>query len=995
MKSKLIIITLFLFFKGFSQNLPPLYVDENQSQWVDSIYNKLSLEEKIGQLFMPFIPSKTDAKNKNHILHLIKDLKVGNFFFLRGNPSDENYLNSFVQENSKIPVITAIDAEWGLAMRLDSTPKFPWNMTLGAIQNDSIIYKIGRKIGQDCRNIGFQMNFSPVIDINTNPENPIIGNRSFGEDKINVTRKGYMMMKALQDEGILTTAKHFPGHGDASQDSHKTLPTIDFSYERIWDTELYPYKKLIPKGLTGIMVAHLNVPSLEYMGLPTTLSHQVVTKLLKNKLSYEGLIITDAMSMKGVANFIESGTADLQAFLAGNDILLGTIEMEKAIKDFKQAYKNGTISPKRLEYSVKKILMAKYWAGLQNWKPQTKKNYYASHKDSLLNQIAYENAITLIKNKKNILPIKDVSQKIAFVPMGDATYKTFYKYLNKYTKVDLVKLTNFAEVEPKLRNYDLVIVGWHKSTANPWKPYKFSKDDFVLIQQITAFKPTILDVFTSPYALIDVIDKITPKATIVSYQNDFFPQKISPQMIFGALAFKGKLPVSINSKYHLNTGIITKPINRLSYGFPEQVGLDSKKLSRIDSLMQFTMDTMAAPGGVVLVARHGKVVFEKPYGYQTYDKKRPVKVTDLYGLASVTKVISATSLMMHSYDKKLFKLKDKFGDLMPYLKGSNKDTIMVYEGLSHYAKIKSWIPFYLETIDTKTNRWKKGYYRKKPNKLYSIQVAKDMYLRRDFVDHIWDTIAKVPQYETRKYIYSGLPFYLFKKFIEDKTGVGMDKLVDSIFYKPLGATTLTYNPLKKFPIDRIAPSEKDDYWRHQTIRGYVHDMGAAMLDGVCGNAGLFGNANDLAKMMQMHLNKGTYGGKRYISSITEEMFNKRYFAQDSVRRGLGWDKPQFKGKPGPTFEEISSKSFGHQGFTGTMVWADPEEEIVYIFLSNRTYPTMKNRLLYELNIRSEVHRVIYEAIKKPKYDYHNHSIINPYEHWKHVKKDTIEVKQQH
>ena len=1000
MKHRMIILFLLFSLKNLSaQNIPPLYVDEHQTQWVDSIYNQLSLDEKIGQLFMPFIPSSTDKKNKQHILHLIKDLKVGNFFFLKGHPSDEQYLNNFVQENSKVPSINAIDAEWGLAMRLDSTPKFPWNMTLGAIQNDSIIYKIGRKIGQDCRNVGFQMNFSPVIDINTNPDNPIIGNRSFGEGKENVARKGFMMMKALQDEGVLTTAKHFPGHGDASQDSHKTLPTIDFPYKRIWNTELYPYKKLIPNGLTGIMIAHLNVPSLEFFGKPTTLSHRVVTELLKKDLGYEGLIITDAMSMKGVANFIESGTADLQAFLAGNDILLGTIEIEKAINDFKKAYKNGIITENRLKHSVKKILMAKYWVGLQNWKPATSKDYYPTAKDSLLNQIAYENAITLIKNKKNILPVKDVTKRIAFVPMGDASYETFYQYLNKYTKVDLVKLKDFTEVEPKLKNYDLVIVGWHKSTANPWKDFKFKKNDVVLLQKITAFKPTVLDVFTTPYALIDVIDKITPKAVVVSYQNDYFPQKISPQMIFGALPFKGKLPVSINSKYRLRTGITTKPIERLSYGLPEQVGMDSHKLKRVDSLMQFMMDTLAAPGGVLLVARKGKVVYEKPYGYQTYEKKRKVKVTDLYGVASVTKVLATTTLMMKAYDEGLFKINDKLGDLMPLLKGSNKDTILVKQALSHYAKIKSWIPFYLETIDKKGN-WKKGYYRKKPDTLYSIHVAKDMYMRKDFINHIWDTIAKVPQYEELKYVYSGLPFYLFKKFIEDKKGIGMDKLVDSLFYKPIGATTATYNPLKKFPIDRIAPAEKDDYWRHQVVRGYVHDMGAAMLDGVSGNAGLFGNANDLAKLMQMHLNKGYYGGKRYISDTTEMTFNKRYFAQDSVRRGLGWDKPQFKGKPGPTFEEISPKSFGHQGFTGTMVWADPEEQIVYIFLSNRTYPTMKNRLLYELNIRSEVHRVIYEALKNPKHDYHNHSTLNPYEHWKHfnkyyIKEDTIKDLQHH
>ena len=965
----------------FSQQIDPLYKGEAQTKWVDSLYNSMSLNEKIGQLFMPFIPSDNTTKNKTKIKYLIDSLHIGNFFFLKGHPHDEQELNNYVQLQSKYPVITAIDAEWGLAMRLDSTPRFPWNMTLGAIQNDSIIYKIGRRIGQNTFDIGFQMNFSPVIDINTNPDNPIIGNRSFGEDKENVARKGYMMMKGLQDETILTTAKHFPGHGDTSQDSHKTLPSVDFTYDRIQNVELYPYKQLIPKGLTGVMVAHLKIPSVEFMGLPTTLSDKVVTQLLKQQLQYHGLIITDAMNMKGVANYAPSGVADLQAFLAGNDILLGTVEMKRATNDFINAYKKGVISEKRLAYSVKKILKAKYWAKLHQWKPSQSRAFYPTIQDSLLNQMAYENAITLIKNEQNLLPLKNVAQKIAYVTIGKGKSDTFYKYLNKYTQVDKIFISNSRDISTKLKNYDLVIVGYHKSTATPWKPFKFTSGEKQLLKDICQQKPTIVDIFTSPYALIGIVDDLPAKAIIVSYQNDWFSQSISPQMIFGALKFKGKLPVSISQKYPVKTGISTRSIQRLSYGFPEQVGMNSYKLRRVDSLMQFMMDTLASPGGVVLAARHGKVIFEKAYGYQTYDKKRKVSPTDLYDLASVTKVMAATTLMMKAYDMKMYQLDDQLGDLMPLLKGSNKDTITVKEALSHYAKIKSWIPFYLETLD-KHKRPMKKYYRKKYSPEFSIEVAKNLYLKNDYLNHIWDTIATVPQYEKLKYVYSGLPFYLFRKYVDDNLHKRMDDVLTNEFYKPIGANTVTFRPLDKFPAERIAPAEKDDYYRHQILRGYVHDMGAAMLNGVSGNAGLFGNANDLAKLMQMHLNKGTYGGQRYIMSNTERAFNHRYFAKDSVRRGLGWDKPQFKGTPGPTFEEISAKSFGHQGFTGTMVWADPEEDIVYIFLSNRTYPTMSNKLMYKLNFRSEVQRRIYEAIINPKHDYHNHSTIDPYKNWK-------------
>lgn len=982
MKKVIFTFLLFAFFNSFSQEYNPLYKGGAQLKWVDSLYNSMSLDEKLGQLFMPFIPSDNTVKNRAYIKELLDSLYIGNFFFLKGEPTDEQFLNNFIQQNSKYPVITAIDAEWGLAMRLDSTPKFPWNLTLGAIQNDSIIYKIGRRIGKNVSQVGYQMNFSPVIDINTNPDNPIIGNRSFGEDKENVARKGLMMMNGLQDETILTTAKHFPGHGDTSQDSHKTLPSVNFSYERIQNVELYPYKKLIPQGLTGVMVAHLRIPAVEFMGMPTTLSHRVVTGLLKKQLGYEGLIITDAMNMKGAANYAPSGVADLQAFLAGNDILLGTVKLKMAIQDFKNAYQSKLISEKRLAYSVKKILMAKYWANLQNWQAKTVKDFYPTIQDSLLNELAFENAITLIKNENNLLPIKNLQQKIACISLGGGTSDVYYKYLNKYADIQRVEIKDVAEINQKLKNYDLIVLGLHKPTDSPWNSYKFTENDKELLKEICKAKPTVVDVFTSPYSLIGSMDDLPAKAVVISYQNDFYPQRISPQMIFGALPFKGKLPVAISKKYPVNSGIITKDIKRLSYGFPEQVGMDSHKLKRVDSLMQFMMDTLAAPGGVVLAARNGKVIFEKAYGYQTYDNKRKVETTDLYDLASVTKVMASTTLMMKLFDHKMFRLDETLGEVMPYLKGTNKDTITVKEALSHYARIKSWIPFYIETLNQKNEQPLRAFYRKKPSSKFNIEVAKNLYLKNDYLYHVWDTIAKVPQYEKLKYVYSGLPFYLFRKYVDDNLHVRMDKVLDSLFYKPLGAITLGFRPLDRFPKNRIAPSENDKYYRHQILRGRVHDMGAAMLDGVSGNAGLFGNANDLAKLLQMHLNKGVYGDRRYVSSTTERAFNHRYFAKDSVRRGLGWDKPQFKGVSGPTFEEISSKSFGHQGFTGTMVWADPEEEIVYIFLSNRTFPTMANKLMYQLNFRSEVQRRIYEAIKHPKHDYHNHSTIDPYSHWK-------------
>ncbi len=962
----------------WGQQPDPFYRDSTTEVLVDRMYEAMTLDERIGQLFMMRIPSEFTPENIKVVDHYLKDLHMGGMGYLKGHATDHLRMNNYIQAHSKIPVILAIDAEWGLAMRLDSVLAYPWFMTLGAVRDDSLIYRIGRRMGRQLQVLGYGMNYSPDVDINTNPLNPIIGNRSFGEDKENVARKGYWMMKGMQDERVLTTAKHFPGHGDTSKDSHKTLPTVNFDAVRIDSVELYPYKYLIPRDLTGVMVAHLRIPALDYTGTPSTISKPIVDGILKRKLGFRGIIMTDAMVMKGVADFTSPEEADLKAFLAGNDVILFSANPDRSFAYFKDAYAKGIITEERLAESVKKILRAKIWAGLFDYRPRPLENVkqISTLEDTLLVNEAFEKAVTLVKNAHDFLPFVDVEKKTAYVALGEeaANDSLFYTYLSKYQPVERVQIKDTSDLK-KLAPYDRVITGVFKNTSNPWKPYKLSKRTKTLIDLISQKKPAVTVIFTSPYALLPWKEELPGEAVVVAYQNTEFTQKIVPQQLFGALPFLGKLPVSINPKYPVNTGIVTEKTGRLAYGYPEQEGMDSRILRRgVDSLMQFMMDTMAAPGGVVLAARNGRIVFLKAYGKHRYNGKIKTKTGDIFDLASVTKVISATTSMMRIYDQGGFRLTDRLGDLLPYLKGSNKDTLDIISVLSHYARIKSWIPFYLQTYDTVSKnplklRLSRKYYRFKPTPGFDLIVAKNIYLISSYPDTIWRQIKDAPQYEKRKYVYSGLPFYLWKKFMLERYHTDLDTYVDSAFFKPIGATNLTYNAWKKFPEEKIVPSEVDTYWRHQELIGYVHDMGAAMLNGVNGNAGLFGNAEDLAKIMQMHLQGGYYGGRRYISDTTEQRFRTRHFAKDSVRRGLGWDMPQFKGTLGPTFEEISPESFGHQGFTGTMVWADPEEKIVYIFLSNRTWPGMDNRLLYKLNIRSEVQRAIYLSIKHPKYDY--------------------------
>lgn len=969
MKRKLLYILFFISVFSYAQNIDPLATEdyEAQEKWVNSILDTLTIEEKIGQLFMIAAYSNKDKNHEKFITDLIENYHIGSLIFLQDEPVKQAQLTNKYQELSKIPLLIGIDAEWGLNMRLKDTYKYPWPMTLGAIQDNELIEKFGKQVGKHSKRMGIHMNFAPVVDVNTNPDNPIIGNRSFGENHINVANKSIAFTNGMQSEKVLASAKHFPGHGDTAQDSHYTLPTIEFSEKRLDSIELYPYKKLFDEGVGSVMVAHLSVPSLEYnVNLPSSLSYNIVTKLLKERLGFEGLIITDAMNMKASADFASSAEINLQAILAGNDLLDIPLDIPETVAHFKKALEIGKLTEERLDESVKKILKTKYWAGLHEYKPIEIKNLLTdinAIEDELLHRELVEKSITLVKNDKNVFPIRDLDRKkIAYVKLGEDDSTSFVKMLKNYAKVDVIASDKLDGLIGLLKPYDLVIIGNHKSNANPWKSYKFSNKDLVWIQEIARNHKVILDVFSSPYSLLQLKTFTNIEAVLVSYQNSKLAQEISAQMIFGALTTKGKLPVSIRDEFKQGTGLTSSDLQRLAYTIPEAVGMDSQKLKRIDSMFGAVVKEKMAPGGQVLAARDGKVFFNKSYGYHTYDKKRKVRSTDIYDLASLTKILGGLPMIMRSEENGLLSLDTKLGKMFPMLRKTDKRHVTLKQALSHNGRLVPWIPFYLETLDSITNKPSEDLYSDKWSKKYSIKVADKLYLDKSYTDTIYKRIADVPQRKRGGYRYSGLVFYLFKKYIKDTYQNEMDVLNEANFYKPLGANTLTYNPLRKFKKYRIVPSEMDEYYRNQKLQGYVHDMGAAMMNGVSGNAGLFGNANDVAKMMQMYLQKGYYGGKRYFKSETIDKFNKRYYEDQKVRRGLGFDKPQLNDKQNATCGCVSDKSFGHSGFTGTYTWADPETDIVYVFLSNRVYPTMENKDLSQKNIRQLVQQFIVDAI---------------------------------
>ncbi len=970
MKKLLFLGFVILFcFPVISQERNPLIVKEdfqNQKKWVDSIYENMTIQEKFGQLFMVDVFSSDPKAKVDKIKDLISNYHIGGVIFSKGGPVRQARMNNEFQDLAKVPLMIGMDAEWGLAMRLDSTYAFPWNMTLGAITNNKIVERIGKRIGEQSKRLGVHINFAPVVDINTNPKNPIIGNRSFGEDKENVTEKALAFMKGMQSAGIIGSAKHFPGHGDTDKDSHKTLPTLDFARERLDTLELYPYKRLINEGLNSVMVAHLNVPSLEpQLNYPSSLSSKIVTGLLKEEMGFNGLIFTDALNMKGASNFKNPGEIELAAFLAGNDVLLIPEDVPKAMDYLITAYDSLVITEKRLSSSVKKILYAKYKVGLNHYKP-VNLTYLVDNlntiNDDTLYEEAIDNALTVIKNDRAILPIKDLGKKnIAYINFGDDSGEDFLNELKKYAEVTWVKATGLDEYIQKLKEFNYVIIGFHKSNDNPWKKFEFSDKELVWLYEIARTNTVILDVFARPYAMLDLKTTANFEGVIMSYQNSKISQQLSAQLIFGAREAKGRLPVSLGQDFPVNTMFKTKSLRRLQYGTPESVEMNSFKLNKIDSLAMQGIREGMFPGAQILVARRGKVIYQKNFGYHEYDKNLEVKDSNVYDLASLTKILASLPMVMELVDKKQLSLDSKLSEMLPEYKHSNKANVTLKQMLSHYARFKAWIPFYRYTLNDKKNGVSSKYYSDIAGKNFNVKVAESLYMRRDYMDTIFEVIRDSDLNPTLEYKYSDLPYYILKKYLEEKYDKPLQIIVQENLYESLGANYTTYLPLSKFSKDNIPPTEQDDVFRNQKVQGYVHDQGAAMLGGVSGHAGLFSNSNDVAKIMQMYLWKGFYGGKRYFNPDVMDDFNKCYYCNKRVRRGVGFDKPQLGGS-GPTCGCVSPTSFGHSGFTGTLAWADPEEEIVYVFLSNRTFPDAENRKLIRSDLRSKIQEAIYEAI---------------------------------
>lgn len=940
-----------------------------QSNWADSVFKSLTPEERIAQLFMVAAYSNKDQAHVDGIAKLVEEYKIGGLIFFQGGPVRQARLTNMYQKKAKTPLFIALDAEWGIGMRLDSTISYPRQMTLGAIQDEKVIYEMGEQVALQCKELGIHMNFAPVIDVNNNANNPVINNRSFGEQREQVAKLGMAYMKGMQDHQVIACGKHFPGHGDTDKDSHKALPIIPHDISRLDSIELYPFKQLIDQGLASIMVAHLFIPQLDNTeNLASTLSPKIVTDLLKNKLGYEGLIITDALNMKGVSAFYKPGLVDVKALLAGNDILLFPEDVPTGIAMIQEAITNGEITQEEVDERCLKILKAKEWSGLNNYQPiETEGLWERMNKVEYraLNKQLAKKALTVIKNDA-ALPIKELDTvKTVYLNIGGVSNNAFYETIRKYHDIPMIQVprslsaVDEGNLIQECADYERIVIGFHRTNNNPKRNFGITRQSVLIHNLLAGSHEVITVLFGNPYALDEFGDLKDTEGFVVAYQDNENTNEAAAQLIYGGITANGELPVSGSAYFQSGDGIpITERI-RLAHVLPEEVGISSKTLEGIDKICKKSIRMKAFPGCQVVAIKSGNVIYNKAFGHHTYDKKNKVKTDDIYDVASITKIAATTASLIKLQAEGKVDIDNPLTYYLPQFVDSTRyQKMIIRQMLAHQAGLHPWIPFYTKTLTDGKLNWS----------IYSKDstAGREKVADGIFIDAAYDTvmIQRIVQKPLRSktYKYSDLGYYFIKAIIEQQTGQSLDEYVMEHFYRPMGLSTMGYHPLYRFSDDRIPPTEDDKIFRQQLVHGDVHDPGAAMQGGVGGHAGLFSSAMDLGTMMYMMINDGNYGGQNYLNKDTLADFTKCQYCPRN-RRGAGFDKPVRSLSGGPTCSQVSLSSFGHQGFTGAITWADPENEIVYVFLSNRVYPDAENWLLVSENVRTEIQDVIYNAAK--------------------------------
>lgn len=958
-------------------------------RWVKKKFRKLNKDQRIAQLMIIRAHSNLGAEHVAEVTELIKKYNVGGLCFFQGGPVRQALLTNQYQAIAKTPLLISIDGEWGLGMRLDSVINYPRQLMMGATTDAKLIYTFGKAVGEQCKRMGIQVNFAPDVDVNNNPMNPVINDRSFGEDKYKVATYGVAYMKGMQDAGVMASAKHFPGHGDVAVDSHKDLPVILKSREQLDNLELYPFRELIRSGVGSVMTAHLSIPAIDTTtNLPSSLSNKNVTGLLRNELGFQGITFTDALEMQGVAKFFPKGEASVMSLIAGNDLLCLPGDIPGSIAQVKEAIKEGKLSWDDINARVKKVLLAKYHLGLNKIEPIETEGLVddLNKQANLIKTQLSANALTLLrKQNENIFPLAK-GKKVAYVCMGAPTENTIaarlraeynadvYLFGSKNTvgkelqddknPVTIIEKSDSAGASQLIstiqgKNYDVVIVGLHNFSRRPANNFGISNASVYLLNGLQQ-NNTLTLVFGNPYALKNIAN--APNL-VACYEDDDITQEAAVSLIMGKIEPKGKLPVTVTENLKFGDGIQYN--SYFPKADPGSVGLAPEALQKIDAIATEAIEKGATPGCVVLVARNGKIAYNKAFGYTNFDKKEPVTTDMAFDLASVTKISATTVSIMKLYEEGKIDLEKTLGDYLPWVQGSDKAPLKLKDILLHQAGLNPFIPFYREVIDTASGQPRPEYFATQKDAQHQFRVAENLYLRNDWQDTLYKRILQSKLTPADKYVYSDNDFIFLGKIVEAVSGKPLNEFVRENIYEPLHMTTTTYRPRELMPVNQIVPTEEEKHFRQQLIRGDVHDEGAAMFGGVAGHAGLFSNAYDLAQLYQLLLNGGELNGIRLFKKSTIDKFTA--YNSAISRRGLGFDKPEkdnaTRKEPYPS-KSVSPETFGHTGFTGTCVWVDPQYNLVYIFLSNRVTPTRNNNKLGQLNVRPNIQEAIYQAIVK-------------------------------
>lgn len=887
---------------------------------IDSILSSMSLEEKIGQLFV--VRAFGEYQNEKELgalrlEQLITNYQVGGVIFFRGDIYNQVMLNNRLQTLSKLPLWITQDMEFGAAMRVSGTTRFTPAMGIAATTNPENAYLSGLITAKEAKTLGVNQIFAPVLDVNNNPDNPVINVRSYSADPNIVSEYATQFMLGAESVGVLATGKHFPGHGDTNVDSHLALPTIPHDFARLDSLELVPFRHIINSGLRSVMSAHISFPNISRnIGLPGTLDDSIIQDILIDSLSFDGLIVTDGLEMRGIADHYSPGDAVIMSLLAGVDMMLVSPDEITAINELKKAVESGRITEARLDHSVRKILALKKEHNLfANRLTDTNALHSEINRpeyQAIADRIGRE-SVTLLRNDMNIIPIRDlVYPEILLVAVSDGSghpsatqlareVRRYHSNVRFHSIDDRTTAEEYQLLKNAAERADLIVIGSFIMVRSHF-PIQMPERQLRALKEImTNDKPSVLMAFGNPYIIRDLPDN---DVHLLAWSSSSDQVRQSVPALFGASTIQGRFPGTIPGMYDLGDGISVEQ-SVVRFDRPESEGLIIDSLMNIDKIMHTAINDSVFPGGVVGVMKNGSLIWQETYGYHDYDKTRAVRSNDIFDLASVTKIMSTTTSIMLLVDSNLITLDDPVANYIEEFDTDEKREITIRHFLLHTSGLPAY-KIYVDLLRTRSeilNAVRNEPLENKPGEVY---------------------------------VYSDLGFILLAEIIEIVTGKRVDQFIREELYHPMGMHSTWFNPENATHnlVGRIPPTEIDTVYDRGIVRARVHDERAYYMDGIAGHAGLFSSVQDMAKYAYMLLNDGYYGGHQYLSPDIINYFTGH--RSPINHRGLGFDRKSDGFSTAGQF--TGDRTFGHLGFTGTSMWMDPEEDIAIILLTNRTYP---------------------------------------------------------